>query len=187
MDMDVTHPSSRFVTNAGYTLVELIAVLAITAILLGTAIPSFGNLINDTQLSTQVNEFAGYLNYARSEAIKYGMHVEICKSSNGSSCDTHANWQDGWIIFVDADADRERQADDLLLKIAAPNMPALKIDYGAFPSDNYVVYYPSGRSLGNGTFTFCAKNSPPRALVLYKTGRVRAAHEMPDGSALSCT
>lgn len=189
--MDVNSPSRQCVgsESCGFTLVEFIAAISISAILLGIVIPAFSNIINDTQLSTQVNEFAGYLNYARSAAIKYGERVQVCKSVDQQQCDNSSSWEDGWIIFVDSNMNRQRNSGEVLLQTATTTADMLSIDYGAFPTDNYVVYYPSGRSLGNGTFTFCDQRGSEHAhaLVLYKTGRLRAADIMPDGSPLSCS
>lgn len=189
--MDVIFPSQQCVKaeTRGFTLVEFVAAVSISAIVLGMAIPAFSNIINDTQLSTQTNEFAGYLNYARSAAIKYGERVQVCKSVDQQQCDNSSSWDDGWIIFVDSNMDRQRNNNEVVLQAATPTTDDITIDYGAFPTDNYIVYYPSGRSLGNGTFTFCDQQGDTKAhaLVLYKTGRLRAADIMPDGSPLDCS
>jgi type IV fimbrial biogenesis protein FimT len=187
--MDVIFPSSRCVARcSGFSLPELMIAVTLSSILLSMAIPAFSTLIDDTGLSSQVNEFAGYLNYARSEAIKTGKRVEICKSADGASCNSGSDWQDGWIVFVDADTNRLRNGDEPLLQSGVATAKTLAIDYSAFPTDNYVVYYPDGMSLGNGTFIFCDERGATQAhaLILYKTGRLRSADTMPDGTPITC-
>lgn len=91
---------------AGVTLVELMAVLAVAVILVGIAVPAIGDFIRNGRMVTQTNQFVGDLAFARSEAIKRGANVVICKSSDPiaspPSCNTAGDdWSSGWIIFVD--------------------------------------------------------------------------------------
>jgi len=187
--MDVKLSSTRKAACNGYTLIELLITLAIATTLLNLAAPAGAFLLSDTKASTTVNHFAAELRFARSHAVKHGHHVSVCKSLDQQRCDNTGQWRDGWIIFVDLNRDRARNPGEPLLRSGSLDTPNLNLEYRAFPTDNYVVYYPTGRSLGNGTFTFCDTSgiAAPRALVLYKTGRLRADSQMPDGSALSCT
>ena len=57
-------------TLQGFTLVELIVTLAVAAILMGTAVPSFTSLVNSNRLATQANDLLGAMMIARSEAIR---------------------------------------------------------------------------------------------------------------------
>jgi prepilin-type N-terminal cleavage/methylation domain-containing protein len=56
----------------GFTLIELLVTLAIAAILLTTAIPSFREIIRNNQLTTQANNLVTALHLARSEAVNGG-------------------------------------------------------------------------------------------------------------------
>lgn len=188
--MDVIFPSRQYIasTREGYTLIELMLALAIFSIIVGMAAPALGDLRADTRLSSRVNALAGYLNYARSEAIKSNQYVNVCKSPDGSNCDFDAEWEDGWLVFVDTDQDRKHDNSEKILRVHPALESDIHIDYGAFYSENYVRYYPNGRSPGNGTFTFCDERGGDKAhaLVIYR-GRLRTARKMPDGSPLTCT
>lgn len=85
----------------GFTLIELMVTLAVAAIALGIAIPSFNQTMRNNSSNALGNEFAAALNYARSEAIKRAKRVSICASSNGTSCLAANNWKQGWLVFVD--------------------------------------------------------------------------------------
>lgn len=61
----------------GFTLVELLATLAVAAVLLAVAVPSFNHLIISNRLTAQANDVVNRLAQARSEAVKRGTHVEI--------------------------------------------------------------------------------------------------------------
>ena len=76
-------------------------VVALVAILTALATPSFVGLIQRNRVSAEINSFAGDLQFARSEAIKQGLPVSICASSNGVSCLGANTWHSGWIVFAD--------------------------------------------------------------------------------------
>ena len=86
----------------GLTLVELAVTLAVVAILISVALPSFTSLIQNNRVLGEVNSFVSDLQYARSEAIKEGIPVSVCASSNGSTCLGANTWSSGWIVFPDA-------------------------------------------------------------------------------------
>lgn len=87
--------------HAGFTLIELMVTLAVAAIILSTAVPGFRQLIQSNKVAASINEFVSALHLARSEAIKRGKDVTVCKSSDGAACATTGGWEQGWIVFVD--------------------------------------------------------------------------------------
>ena len=70
----------------GLTLIEICIVLAIVSILVGTALPSFDNLIKNRRLEGQAAELALDLRYVRSEAVarNEGVRVSFHTSAAGS-------------------------------------------------------------------------------------------------------
>lgn len=87
--------------EGGFTLLELMITVSLAAILVALAVPSFNDTIKNNRLTTQVNEFVTSLYVARSEAVKRGQRVTMCKSSDGNTCVTTGDWSQGWIIFTD--------------------------------------------------------------------------------------
>lgn len=83
----------------GFTLVELLVVLVVSAILVTTAVPIYKQTIATYRLDSEVNALVGDLQYARSEAIKQGTTVVMCVSTNQTSCSTSDNnWAHGHIV-----------------------------------------------------------------------------------------
>src|SRR4030067_1077024 len=105
----------------GFTLIELMVTLAVGAILLSVAVPSFSTMIMNNRLITQTNDFVTALNIARSEAIKRSGRVTMCKSNDNTACDISATgWVQGWIIFVDSDNDAQADAGEELVRAHGP-------------------------------------------------------------------
>jgi type IV fimbrial biogenesis protein FimT len=92
--------------TSGFTLTELIITMAIAAILLAIGIPSFKYVTVSNRISTEVNGLLGDMQFARSEAVKEGLPVTVCASSNATSanptCSNGTAWQNGWIVFLDS-------------------------------------------------------------------------------------
>lgn len=163
----------------GYTLIELLTQLAVGAILLTLAIPGFSFLMNASQLASVTNTLVASLQLARSEAIKRGERVTICKTSTAFStnpvCDASAAWQQGWLIFVDGDTRGVIDPNDILLHVQN------RIDVVATITANnysvYISYLSRGTSQGsnglsNGTMKVCVDNRQ-RDIIINNTGRIR--------------
>ncbi len=51
--------------TSGFTLIELMVTLAIAAILLGYALPSFNGFVDQRNMTSRINDFVLAVNYAR--------------------------------------------------------------------------------------------------------------------------
>lgn len=91
--------------DGGFTLIEMLVTIAVASSLMAVAVPSFTSILRQNRMLTQVNAFSNDLNFARSEAMREGLTVSVCPSSNGNSCAVGgASWKLGWIIFLDPTA-----------------------------------------------------------------------------------
>lgn len=86
-------------SSRGFTLIELMAVIAVLAIVAAIAIPSMRDGINSSRARGQARDIIGDLQFARTESLSRGNNVAICPSTDTTSCG--GAWADGWIIFVD--------------------------------------------------------------------------------------
>lgn len=163
----------------GFTLVELLVTLAIGAILLVIAIPGYAFFINASRLTAVTNDLVSALHLARSEAIKRGMRVTVCKTSNATAatpaCDTAASWQQGWLVFADGGTRGVIDSGDALLWTQDSAHPAVSIT--SYNYGQYISYLPSGRSQGsnrlpNGTIRICLADAR-RDIIINSTGRPR--------------
>ena len=165
----------------GFTLVELMVTLVIAAILLTAGVPSFNTLIKNNRLTTSNNELVSALNLARSEAIKRGLRVTVCKSSDQASCDTSGTgWQQGWIVFTDTNDNADYDsATETLLRVHGPLPGQLSVS-GNSNVANYISYVAAGQSrltsgaFQAGTLSLCDDRTGNigNNLVLSVTGRI---------------
>lgn len=125
----------------GFTLIELMVTLAVAAVLLVVAVPSMRNIIQNSRIITQVNDFISDVQVARTEAIKRAGRIVICPSTNGSTCT--AGWSNGRLMFADsAPYDSAPGAGELIVRyhdplpagslqaVTSANFPALLIFNG---------------------------------------------------------
>jgi len=167
--------------SRGFTLVELLVVLAVGAILLAIAIPSYAFLVNTNRLAAATNDLVTALHLARSESIKRSVRVTVCKTSNATAatpaCDTTANWQQGWLVYVDGGTKGVIDSADTLLRVQDSLSAAVTITTSNFSS--FVSYLPSGKSQGpnelaNGALRVCMAGNR-RDIIINNTGRIRLA------------
>jgi type IV fimbrial biogenesis protein FimT len=126
--------------NKAFTLVELVVVLAITAIFLTVAVPSFIEFIQNNRVSTLTNELTSMIQIARMEAIKRGFPVSVCPAGSAqlTSCGGQGNWQMGWIVFLDRNNTGAPQAVSDIIKGSPVDTANVTIvgDVGVLTFDN---------------------------------------------------
>lgn len=83
------------------TLIELMVGIAVMGVLLAVGVPSFQSFIAASRITSTNNDFVSAMALARSEAIRRGTRITVCKSTNGTACVTTGDWAQGWIVFVD--------------------------------------------------------------------------------------
>ena len=103
--------------NAGFTLVELMVTIAVAAVLLVVAVPSFQSMLVNNRISAQTNDLVADLAIARSEAAKRGGRVTVCASDDGATCG--GSWANGRIVFTDATTMGIIDGTDVVLKVSS--------------------------------------------------------------------
>lgn len=180
----------------GFTLLEVVVVLAVIAILTSLAAPSFTSLIQSNAVSSNVNAFMADLRFARSEAIRRGGSVVMCRSNDPEAvtpvCDANNGasgngWVSGWIIFENRDgvAGYLLSAGDQLLRVQGP---ITNLDSIVGPANTTFEFVATGRlrSLNSAKSMQFGSNMPnerQRMVCVNGSGRARIAG---DGNA-SCT
>lgn len=169
----------------GFTLIELIIVLAIFSILFHLASPNFQNIAANSRMTTQINTLVTSFNYARSEAVKRHHNVVICPNNDGS-CAPQPHWHNGWLMFIDENFNRELEQREEVIYVEAAKQ---NIEITSSRYRRRVVFRSTGHAYGsNASFVFCDQrgSTKARAIVLSNTGRTRIADKKTDGKDWEC-
>jgi type IV fimbrial biogenesis protein FimT len=200
--------------SAGFTIIELMITIVVLGIALAFAVPNMQQFIMSNRLTSQLNLLASNLALARNEAVKQNARVVICATTDGESCEEEGvAWDDGWIVFVDRDADlTPDELDDDACEEGATEGDCLLINQSALSGPNVLTpgagipgllsYDGSGAAFcsvdagdantpcasADTFFTLCDPRGAAhaRALAISNTGRTSILTKAPNGDALSC-
>lgn len=160
--------------TSGFTLVELMIVIALLAIIAFIAVPNFTNLIRDNRIQSQAEELNSLLQYARSEAV-------IRKVSTTVTINTDS----GQVTVVSPREPTEP------LRVATLTIDG--IEFGTSASDGVIGYRPNGTATLPGfSAIFCRDGDTSSGLLLTVSGSgsttLHAKGRKADGTSLgSCT
>lgn len=168
----------------GLTLIESLVSLAVLSILLLQALPAFSAFLDQNRRRSLTNDLVSSLQQARTEAIRRGQRVAVCKTADGASCSTDSDtgWETGWIIFLDANRNGTLDAQEVLIHQHQPSAGLWQVR-GNQPVSKVVSFnawgqgvQPGGAFLA-GTFTVChpgAHVDTSSQIVLSISGRTRS-------------
>lgn len=155
----------------GFTLIEMMVVIALLAILSAIAIPRFQTIIQNNRITSVNNDFIGAMGLARAEAIKRGESVNV--SAVGG------DWSAGWRVWVEQGGGAGfSAADDRLLRLRESLPQAVTL-----ASPGSVVrftYEANGRVDTSGELELCDDRvgSFGRRIRITATGRVNSSGEL---------
>ena len=182
-------PAHSFIRRQrGLTLIELAAVLAVLSVMVGASVPSMTSIIRSMRLTSASNDLLGGFLMARSEAIKRNARVVICKSGDGVSCAATGGWEQGWLVFHDADNNGMRESGETILQYQQALSASLRVT-GNLNVVRYVSYAPNGATklVGGGfqagTITLCNTSASPtsaRQIIINANGRARVQRTQVD-------
>jgi type IV fimbrial biogenesis protein FimT len=171
--------------STGFTLVELLTALTLTAILASMAIPSFYSLAQRTRANATMRSLATILHFARQVAVTENTEIMLCASTNSSDCSRH--WRNAeLLVFRDDNRNRRLDNGETVYHREAITDENATIDWRASGNRPYLRYLPGGAVKEFGHFLYCPGNGNPRyarALIISYTGRPRSARDY-DGDGI---
>jgi type IV fimbrial biogenesis protein FimT len=172
--------------SAGFTLAELLVVLALLALLLTIAVPAMTASINTLRLNSVSATFVAHLHLSRSESIKRNGRVVMCKSPLAGVCASSGGWEQGWLVFHDVNNNARLDSGEAVIQQEGPIASDLFFS-GNQNVAKYVSYSPLGTAkltsgaFQAGTVTLCQRSdwrNESRQIVISGTGRPRIVKVM---------
>lgn len=149
----------------GFTLIELLITITVLGILLAIAVPSFSDAVLGGKLRSYANDLVASAYLARGEAIKRNAVVNLCASSNGTSCT--GSWEQGWIVLAGTTVLQRQSALSSGLKMTESNNVVS------------ISFQPSGVGVTPATLTVCratpSAGNQERVISISATGRASVA------------
>ena len=104
------HPRNDLAASGrhGFTLVEVIVVVALIAILMSMAVPSLASFQRNSELRASASGFLAAVQSARAEAMKRGMDTYVVPVSDN-------NWATGWTVYADVDRSQSLTGNDVVI------------------------------------------------------------------------
>lgn len=160
--------------RCGFTLVELVTVIAVLAITAALAAPTLLDAWRRAASLHAYHAASNALALARIQAITRGHPVTVCPSANGRSCTGGVDWSSGWIVFLDPRRSGQPESPSQVLEAT----PALysSVLLRSSPGRTRIRYLPSGWAAGsNVRLTLCTRDASRLigSVVVNNAGRVR--------------
>jgi type IV fimbrial biogenesis protein FimT len=160
----------------GFTLIEALVAMAVAAVLLAIAVPSWSQARAAASSGAVRSDLVASILDAVRHAANAGSEVVVCPVSVPGQCSGSANWDRGWMVF--ADINRNRIADAYETRVSEHRPLPDQVKLRTTAGRTALVFQPNGGNAGsNVTFTLCDTRGIESAvsLVLSNAGNLRTA------------
>lgn len=165
--------------SRGFTLIEALVVMTISAILIAVAVPSFQWTIARNRISDATNSILSNLEYARMEATRRQNTVSMCRVVDPNAtppvCSSTAvgtfdgnDWAAGWVVFEkippNINAAAVQGGDQVIFRQqSAPGSGSRAMIHTNIPGGERVAFQPRGVGGITGAGTFAITHGTPLA------------------------
>jgi type IV fimbrial biogenesis protein FimT len=167
----------RISARRGHSLPELLAMLGIVAILAGSAMPVFSNLLLDSRMNAAVATAIHAVNLARQFSATRSESILLCGTADERDCTGGTDWTAGLLLADDADAFRRN-----LALSGGRGGPRIR-------SNRAILSFEGGSGFATpATLTLCDRRGAraARAVIVSRSGRPRASARDASNRALKC-
>lgn len=166
---------NRFAFSRGFTIVELMVTVAIAAILLAVAVPSFTSFAQKRAISQKTVQVRNALELARGLAQSQRQILTVCTVNSSNSCVSTGGLR--LLVFLDLDLSYGFNAGDSLHQDIDINSIALKMSASGRP---YIRFARSGEAMESGNLEVCSTNQAidyGRRAIVFRSGRIRLSSD----------
>lgn len=158
----------------GFTLIEALVAMTVTAILLAVAVPAWSHAKAAVDSGTVRADLATSVLDAVRHSVVAGSEVVVCPVSTTGQCSGSTNWDGGWLVFADINGNRVVDEHETRLRATKPLPDGIHLRSTA--GRPRIIFQPNGGNAGsNITLTLCDSRGVKAAttLVLSNTGHLR--------------
>lgn len=168
--------------HRGFTVIEAVIVLAIIAMLAAVGWPAFASTLERNRVTATLHLLTADMAMARSTAVVRRRQVVVCPHAGADRCVADGDWSLGWLVFIDADGNRQPDQPADLLRTT--NAPGGGSGLSTTSSRPFLRYQIDGRSAhSNLTVHVCARGEFAGQVVVNNHGRARTHRP---GSPTAC-
>ena len=159
--------------HSGFTLLELLVVISISAILVALGSGYIDDTINRMSAKQKVSEIQLLLSKARATALFSNTKVTLCPLTSQQQCGN--NWNEELSLFTDPNHNRILDSNETILQ----RFPPSKNKHTLRHFNNLAVGF-NGQGFASynaGSFSYCYKNKSTLGaiFIISRIGRVRFA------------
>lgn len=161
----------------GHTLPELLAVFGIAAIIAGSAVPAFRNLLQDSRRNAAVTTTLHAVNLARQLAAVRDEPIRLCGTRDQQECSGRTDWSTGLLV-----ADEGNQLRRSMPVTNPARAPQIR-------SNRAAVSFEGGSGYASpATLTICDRRGSlaARAVIISRNGRPRISDRDASERPLTC-
>ena len=138
--------------NRGFSLIELLIVVAISMIAAAMALPLVSNAVNQIHLSSSATDYANLLQRARMRAVQddtyYQIRTQTLSSDPIAYVDINKNGSydtgEPMMVFASGVTDKAQSAGPALANLKAQFLPAGPVAQGSLQSSAIPIFGPRG-------------------------------------------
>jgi len=179
-DQNVLRTERKTFTAGGFSIIELLIIMAIAGILMAIGLPSFVNFTRDVRAGSMMSTLTTDIQVARSESVKRNSRILFCAQANPATNDctgapAAAAWMNGWLVCYDRDSngacDPSTAAEPNPIKVQAAIAAPLAV---SGPAVNLVML-PTGSTSAGAVFTVTGGTAISRSATIQPSGSVVTA------------
>ncbi len=185
----------------GFTLIELMITVSLVAVVFAVGLPSFNTFIREIRLDSATDVFYAQILAARSEAVKRGGTVILCRTGDplnlagaanpscraairpGGGSLSSRDWSHGWLMYAtppgySGERDYTPGSGDVLLAVGGEDAAARGVDITSNTVGNSWMTFQGNGSLnesGLARYVICDDRGAPhgRQVTVFLDGQAR--------------
>jgi len=164
----------------GYSIVELLTVMAVIVILMAAASPSLISVMIRNQSVAELNRLVGAVNLTRHSAVQFATTATLCGLKPTGRCG--APWDGKLTVFLDRNGNARLDGNDETISFISSLDSDSTVKWRSFQNRQYLQMTSQGYTrYQNGNFVVCpvtADVRQARQLVINVQGRTRVNHKV---------